>query len=73
MKSIKKRLLFFTLGLLLVASIVNAGLAVWIVNKKSQEVLIEKAQEQVFEMAKQAETILNAETDHLILNRCDKY
>ncbi|UZM97503.1 hypothetical protein OL548_20350 [Lysinibacillus sp. MHQ-1] len=31
--------------------------------KKSQEVLIEKAQEQVFEMAKQAETILNAETD----------
>ncbi|ACA40184.1 methyl-accepting chemotaxis protein [Lysinibacillus sp. fkY74-1] len=63
MKSIKKRLLFFTLGLLLVASIVNAGLAVWIVNKKSQEVLIEKAQEQVFEMAKQAETILNAETD----------
>lgn len=63
MKSIKKRLLFFTLGLLLVASIVNAGLAVWIVNKKSQEVLIEKAQEQVFEMAKQAETILNSETD----------
>ncbi len=63
MKSIKKRLLFFTLGLLLVASIVNAGLAVWIVNKKSQEVLIEKAHEQVFEMAKQAETILNAETD----------
>lgn len=63
MKSIKKRLLFFTLGLLLVASILNAGLAVWIVNKKSQEVLIEKAQEQVFEMAKQAETILNSETD----------
>ncbi|MEC1177885.1 methyl-accepting chemotaxis protein [Metasolibacillus meyeri] len=63
MKSIKQRLLFFTLGLLLVASILNAGFVVWVVNTKSQEVLIEKAQEQVFEMAKQAETILNSETD----------
>ncbi|KYG89759.1 chemotaxis protein [[Bacillus] sp. KCTC 13219] len=63
MKSIKKRLLFFTLGLLLVSSVLNASLAVWIVNTKSQEVLIEKAQEQVFEIAKQAETILNSEAD----------
>lgn len=63
MKSIKHRLLFFILGLLLLASTLNAGLAVWIVNTKSQEVLIEKAQEQVLEMAQQAEMILSSETD----------
>lgn len=63
MKSIKHRLLFFILGLLLLASTLNAVLAVWIVNTKSQEVLIEKAQEQVLEMAQQAEMILNSETD----------
>lgn len=62
-KSIKRRLLFFTLGLLLLSSVINSVLGVWIVGKNSKEVLIEKANEQVYEIAKQAETILNSESD----------
>ncbi|MGE7952997.1 methyl-accepting chemotaxis protein [Lysinibacillus xylanilyticus] len=62
-KSIKRRLLLFTLGLLLLSSVVNSLFGVWFVGKNSKEVLIEKANEQVFEMAKQAETILNSESD----------
>ncbi|MFC9540300.1 methyl-accepting chemotaxis protein [Lysinibacillus sp. NPDC056959] len=62
-KSIKRRLLFFTLGLLLLSSVINSVLGVWIVGKNSKEVLIEKANEQVYEIAKQAETILNSEND----------
>lgn len=45
------------------SSVLNAVLGVWIVGKNSREVLIEKAHEQVFEMAKQVEMILNAESD----------
>ncbi|MFT9820696.1 methyl-accepting chemotaxis protein [Lysinibacillus sp. NPDC056185] len=62
-KSIKRRLLFFTLSLLLLSSVINSVLGVWIVGKNSKEVLIEKANEQVYEIAKQAETILNSEND----------
>ncbi|MEB2281827.1 methyl-accepting chemotaxis protein [Lysinibacillus xylanilyticus] len=62
-KSIKRRLLFFTLSLLLLSSVVNSVLGVWIVGKNSKDVLIEKANEQVYEIAKQAETILNSEND----------
>ncbi|QDQ02455.1 HAMP domain-containing protein [Lysinibacillus fusiformis] len=62
-KSIKRRLLFFTLGLLLLSSVLNSVLGVWIVGKNSKEVLIEKANEQVYEVAKQVETILNSERD----------
>lgn len=62
-KSIKRRLLFFTLSLLLLSSVINSVLGVWIVGKNSKEVLIEKANEQVYEIAKQAETILNSESD----------
>lgn len=62
-KSIKRRLLFFTLGLLLLSSVINSVLGVWIVGKNSKEVLIEKANEQVYEIAKQAETILNSKSD----------
>jgi len=62
-KSIKRRLLFFTLSLLLLSSVINSVIGVWIVGKNSKEVLIEKANEQVYEIAKQAETILNSEDD----------
>lgn len=62
-KSIKRRLLFFTLSLLLLSSVINSVLSVWIVGKNSKEVLIEKANEQVYEIAKQAETILNSENN----------
>lgn len=62
-KSIKRRLLFFTLGLLLLSSVLNSVLSVWIVGKNSKEILIEKANDEVFEIAKQAETILNSESD----------
>ncbi|KMY33760.1 chemotaxis protein [Lysinibacillus xylanilyticus] len=62
-KSIKRRLLFFTLSLLLLSSVINSVLGVWIVGKNSKEVLIDKANEQVYEIAKQAETILNSEND----------
>ncbi|MFJ7951298.1 methyl-accepting chemotaxis protein [Lysinibacillus sp. NPDC096418] len=62
-KSIKRRLLFFTLGLLLLSSVINSVLGVWIVGKNSKEVLIEKANEQVYEVAKQVETILNSKSD----------
>ncbi|GLC89596.1 methyl-accepting chemotaxis protein [Lysinibacillus piscis] len=62
-KNLKRRLLFFTLSLLLLSSVLNTVLVSWAVKKDSQAVLIEKAQEQVFEMAKQAEAILDAERD----------
>jgi methyl-accepting chemotaxis protein len=45
------------------SSVINSVLGVWIVGKNSKEVLIEKANEQVYEIAKQAETILNSEDD----------
>ncbi len=45
------------------SSVINSVLGVWIVGKNSKEVLIEKANEQVYEIAKQAETILNSKSD----------
>ena len=62
-KSIKRYLMFFTLGLLFLAFVLNTVFTTLIVGKQSQAVLVEKAKEQVFEMAKQAETILNAKED----------
>lgn len=64
-KSIKRHLLFSTMALLLLAFVVNTGLTAYIVKKESQSVLIDKAKEQVFEMAKQAEVILNTEDEPL--------
>lgn len=62
-KSIKRHLLMFTLGLLFLAFVVNTAFTTLIVGKNSQDVLIEKAKEQVYEMAKQVEVILNTEED----------
>lgn len=64
-KSIKRYLLFSTMALLLLSFVVNTGLTAYIVKKESQSVLIDKAKEQVFEMAKQAEVILNTEGEPL--------
>lgn len=63
-KSIKRHLLMFTLGLLFLAFVVNTAFTTLIVGKNSQDVLIEKAKEQVYEMAKQVEVILNTERSH---------
>ena len=60
-KSIKQQILFLSLGLLLLAFTTNTIFMTTIVNNKSKEVLIEKAKEQVFEIAKQAEVILETE------------
>jgi len=62
-RSIKQQILFSSLGLLLLAFIINAVLTGYFINNKSQEVLIEKAREQVYEMSKQAEDILDREDD----------
>lgn len=60
-KSIKQQILFLSLGLLLLAFITNTIFITTIVSNRSKEVLIEKAKEQVFEIAKQAEAILEME------------
>lgn len=61
--SIKKYLLVFILGFLLLSSAVNTFFTASIINSKIREVLIEKAKDQVYEMGKQAETILSTEAD----------
>lgn len=61
--SIKKYLLVFILGFLLLSSAINTFFTASIINSKIREVLIEKAKDQVYEIGKQAETILSTETD----------
>lgn len=61
--SIKKYLLVFILGFLLLSSAINTFFTASIINSKIREVLIEKAKDQVYEMGKQAETILSTEAD----------
>ena len=65
-RSIKQQILFSSLGLLLLAFIINAVLTGYFINNKSQEVLIEKAREQVYEMSKQAEDILDRKMTQLM-------
>ncbi len=61
--SIKKYLLVFILGFLLLSSAINTFFTASIINSKIREVLIEKAKDQVYEIGKQAETILSTEAD----------
>lgn len=61
--SIKKYLLVFILGFLLISLAANTVLTAAAINKNIRTVLIEKAKEQVFEISKQAENILATEKD----------
>ncbi|MBU5427647.1 hypothetical protein KQI41_14755 [Tissierella pigra] len=62
-KSIRRLLTTVILSLLLLAFVVSAVFTNLVLKEKSKNVLIEKAKEQVFEMAKQVEEILNNETN----------
>ncbi|MSU00398.1 methyl-accepting chemotaxis protein [Tissierella pigra] len=62
-KSIRRLLTTVILSLLLLAFVVSAVFTNLVLKEKSKNVLIEKAKEQVFEMAKQVEVILNNETN----------
>lgn len=62
-KSIKTYLSFFILGMLFLFSLLNTIVTSSVINVKIKEVLIEKAKDQVFEIGKQAESILETEKD----------
>lgn len=61
--SIKTYLLLFILGFLLLSSAINTVLTSVVINSNIREVLVEKAKDQVFEIGKQAEVILETEAD----------
>lgn len=56
--SIRRYLLFFLVGFLLLSSAINTGLTAYVIENNIKNVLIQKAKEQVFEISKQAEEIL---------------
>ena len=62
-KSIRGQLLFLSLGLFILTFTLNAVIITGLVSNKSQGILIEKAKEQVFEMGRQAEVILETQAD----------
>ncbi|NLP35647.1 MAG: methyl-accepting chemotaxis protein [Clostridiales bacterium] len=64
-KSIRNQILLLSLVILVVAFGINTAFAGKIINDRSQETLIEKAQDQVYEMAKHAEMILDIEDEPL--------
>ncbi|WP_053955001.1 methyl-accepting chemotaxis protein [Inediibacterium massiliense] len=61
--SIKRYLLMFLVGFLLLSSAVNTICTAIVINTKIKNVLITKAKEQVYEIGKQAEQILANEED----------
>lgn len=62
-KSIRGQLLFLSLGLFILTFTLNAVIITGLVSNESQGILIEKAKEQVFEMGRQAEVILETQAD----------